>query len=81
MSAPWGRPYGGDLFPWVTTTGARVQMRRKGVKVRFYDAAGVQHGPEQANVWPAMCAAYAAGWDDTSTPAWLNDGCRRELAR
>lgn len=57
----WGSPYGGD-GPAYDTPDGPVTMRRKGQKVRFYDADGNQVGPEQANVAPA--AAYAAdqGW-------------------
>lgn len=57
-ATPWGKSWG----DWLTAEGVRVTMRRKGQKVRFFDAAGAQVGPEQSNVAPAIAAAYAAGW-------------------
>ena len=75
MSAqPWGRSWGW----WLTDTGTRVEMQRKGQRVRFIASDGTQHGPEYANVVPAMWAAYAAGWCSLGSPAWLRQGCQRE---
>lgn len=69
---PFGRIYGDTETPaYITDTGVAVWMWRKGCKVRFLTADGVQVGPEQSNVGPAMCAAAAAGWVDPANP-WLS---------
>lgn len=47
---------------WSTADGTIVKAYRKGQKVRFYDADGNQHGPEQSNVAPAFAYAEANGW-------------------
>lgn len=61
----WGEPYGpGPHF--VLPDGRLVTMHRKGQKVRFFDEAGQQVGPEQPNVAPAHAAAYRAGWRSAS---------------
>lgn len=56
----------------------RVWMLRKGQKVRFYDAAGEQVGPEHANVVPACCWAAGQGWIDPSCPD-LSVACTLEV--
>lgn len=67
---PWGKSWGTYTLP----DGRRVDMLRKGCKVRFFDlATGEQVGPEQANVVPAVCYAAYHGWRDDDAPAWLND--------
>lgn len=61
--------------------GRLVTMRRLGQRVRFFnDATGAQVGPEQSNVYPAVCAAAAAGWYDLDSPNWLNQAMWRETA-
>lgn len=77
---PWGEPYGGER-DWLTPEGVTLTMRRRGCRVRFYDDAGNQIGPEHANVYPAMVAAFAAGYRDLSAPRWLSDGCAAEVKR
>lgn len=63
----WGKPYGDTEQPhYVTHEGVGVWMHRKGQRVRFYDAQGHQHGPEHANVAPAVCYAAWCGWRDPS---------------
>jgi hypothetical protein len=47
---------------YVIPDGREVWMRRKRQAVRFYDAAGVQVGPEQTNVAPAVCYAITENW-------------------
>lgn len=64
---PKTNPDGGKSV-WGTRTlpdGTEVRLYR-GPKnrVRFYDAAGNQHGEEQANVAPAMAYADSQGWHD-----------------
>lgn len=56
----FGKPYGNR--PHITEHGTPVWMWRKRQAVRFYDRYGVQHGPEQTNVAPAVYYAYAMGW-------------------
>lgn len=47
--------------PW--KTGSRVLwMFRRGQRVRWFTAGGVQVGPEQRNVVPAVCYANSQGW-------------------
>jgi hypothetical protein len=76
----FGRIYGGSDTPsFITDQGIRVWMWRKGQRVRLATASGTQIGPEQRNVAPALCAAYAAGWTDPSCPDWLNEGCIQEM--
>ena len=41
--------------------GRPVFMWRKGQKTRWYTKSGIQVGPEQSNVAPAVAAAHAAG--------------------
>jgi hypothetical protein len=77
----WGHTYGDDRPAFVTPEGVELWMQRKGQRVRFYDADGVQHGPEHANVYPATVAAFAAGYRDPTGPEWLNDGCIAEVKR
>lgn len=54
----WGRPYGGVY----ETPHGLVTMWRKGQRVRFFNEAGAQVGPEQPNVAPAKAFANAQGW-------------------
>lgn len=56
----FGKPYG--TTPYVTPDGDELFMYRKGQKVRFFDARGVQVGPEQPNVAPAVAYARSQGW-------------------
>lgn len=69
----FGRIYGSETEPsYITETGVAVWMWRKGQRVRFFTAEGVQVGPEHSNVAPAILSAAAAGWSDTNLPAWFN---------
>lgn len=61
----WGKVYGGPGPHYITTHGVAVTMRRKGVRVRFTDARGTQHGPEQSNVGPAVAYAHSRRWMST----------------
>lgn len=70
----FGRIYGDASCPSYITPEGPVWMYRKGQKVRFFTAEGVQVGPEQNNVGPAVVAAAAAGWIDPSLPSWFNAG-------
>lgn len=64
MTPAFGTIYGDPSTPSYITPEGPVWMWRKGQKVRFFTADGVQVGPEQRNVGPAVCAAIAAGWFD-----------------
>ena len=62
-----------------TEDGTRVEMLRKGQRVRFYDADGVQHGPEHKNVAPAITwVAAETNWVDTND-AYLGMLVRKEV--
>ena len=63
---------------YVTEDGTLVTMMRKGQRVRFYDAEGEQHGPEQANVCPAVIYAAWRGWINPSSPM-LSLACISEV--
>ena len=60
MTREWGSAYG--IEPAYLTRHGLVWMRRKGQRVRFYNAYGAQVGPEQENVAPAVAYAYTHGW-------------------
>lgn len=61
----FGQLYGcGPQAAYVTTDGTPVWMWRKGQRVRFYDAAGEQVGPEHRNVCPAIVWAASNAWFD-----------------
>lgn len=71
--------YGAGEDPsYVNEVGGEVWMYRRGQKVKFFDRAGNQVGPEHANVLPATMWAFANGWANPSTPYWLRDGYERE---
>lgn len=57
----FGKPYGGG---WTTPDGKLLMMRRKGQRVRFFDEAGTQVGPEHMNVAPAVAWGIAQGFKD-----------------
>jgi len=57
FGAPWG-----NNPAYTLPDGRQVAMWRKGQRVRFYDTAGDQVGPEQSNVAPAAAYAYHHGW-------------------
>jgi hypothetical protein len=58
----WGAPYGRSPA-YLTPDSGPVWMRRgKSNRVRFFDLYGVQVGPEQSNVAPAVAAALDQGW-------------------
>jgi hypothetical protein len=76
----FGERYGaGPQSDMVTDDGTEVWLFRKGQRCRFYDAQGVQVGPEHRNVAPAVTWAHAHLWSSPSNPAWLNEGCQREV--
>jgi hypothetical protein len=79
--AAFGRIYGDPATPaYITRDGQSVWMWRKGQRVRFLTADGVQVGPEHRNVFPAVCAASAAGWIDPCNPL-LSVACTAEVRR
>jgi len=66
----FGSIYGDAGKPsFITDAGVGVWMWRKGQRVRFFTAEGVQVGPEHRKVFPAIVSAYAAGWIDRSEKA------------
>jgi hypothetical protein len=65
----FGELYGCGAQPaYVTDDGVAVWMRRKGQRVRFFDAVGVQVGPEHRNVAPAVVWAAFHGWINPRHP-------------
>ena len=78
MDEMWGRIYAGTFFD--REDADRVWMFRKGQRCRFYTADGQQVGPEHRNVVPAIRWAHAQGWIDSTIPAWLDQGIKREIA-
>jgi len=56
-----------------------VWMWRRGCRVRYFNTEGVQVGPEHSNVYPAMLAAFAAGWQDPNISRFANLMCKREV--
>lgn len=64
----FGELYGGTDPAYVTPAGVAVWMWRKGQRVRFYDAAGTQVGPEHRNVVPAIVWAGAHAWVSPDHP-------------
>lgn len=56
----WGGPYMSSVA-YLTPDGP-VWMRRRGSRVRYYNADGIQVGPEQDNVAPAVGYAHSQGW-------------------
>jgi predicted kinase len=61
----WGEIYAprpGGVPDYFTDNGIAVWMFRRGQRVRFFDSAGNQVGPEQGNVAPAMAYATHEGW-------------------
>jgi hypothetical protein len=73
-------PNFGELFgstdgpSYITERGTEVWMYRRGHKVRFYDRAANQIGPEHSNVYPATVWVFQQGWYSPTAPQWLNDG-------
>lgn len=74
----FGQIYGDPATPTYITPEGPVWMWRKGQKVRFFTAEGVQVGPEHRNVYPAVLSASYEGWIDPSCP-WLSAMCTREV--
>lgn len=64
----FGRIYGDPAIPAYITPEGPVWMRRKGQRVRFFTAQGVQVGPEHRNVYPAILSASYEGWIDPCNP-------------
>jgi hypothetical protein len=74
--------YGAGEDPsYVNDAGGEVWMYRKGQKVQLFDRAANQVGPQHPTVLAATMWAFANGWTNSSTPAWLNDGQRDEARR
>lgn len=73
----WGELWGELCYD--TAEHGRVWAHRKGCKVRFFDAAGVQVGPEQPNVFPAIVYAHHQGWSDPTLSRVENNRLRREV--
>jgi hypothetical protein len=82
IACPWGAVYGGNPS-YRTPRGRFVVMCRKRQAVRFYDAKGVQVGPEQTNVAPAVAYASYKGWRDPDgmTPLWMQEQGTREIRK
>lgn len=59
----WGEVYAGPGPAYMTHRGPVWMHRGKRNRVRFYDILGVQVGPEQANVAPAVAYAHAHRWE------------------
>jgi len=57
----WGERYSGPCSAYQPPEGP-VWMFRKGQRVRFYNDDGLQIGPEQFNVAPAVAYAISNGW-------------------
>ena len=57
----WGEMYSGPCPAYQTPEGP-VWMYRKGQRVRFYNDDGLQVGPEQSNVAPAVAYAMSQCW-------------------
>lgn len=63
----FGEVYG-HAYP---TPEGPVWMFRKGQRVRFFNAAGEQVGPEQSNVAPAVVYAMSEGWCGEALRAYV----------
>lgn len=64
---------------FVTPEGERVRCYRgKRNRCRFYTPEGVQYGPEQKNVAPALAWAYWLGLVDPTDPM-LSAACTQEV--
>ena len=59
----WGKPYGIPM--WRRSDGLKLYLRRHRIRCRFYDEHGVQYGPEQSNVAPAIAWAMHHGLTDS----------------
>jgi hypothetical protein len=70
----------GESPAYTSETGAQVWMYRQGQEIRLFDRDGDQVGPEHASVVPATVWAFAHGWMNQQSPAWL-DGLSRNHAR
>lgn len=57
----WGERYSGPCPAYQSPEGP-VWLFRKGQRVRFYNDDGLQVGPEQSNVAPAVAYAISNGW-------------------
>ena len=57
----WGERYSGPCPAYQTPEGP-VWMFRKGQRVRFYNDDGLQVGPEQADIVPAISYARSQCW-------------------
>lgn len=73
---PWGSEWGRYRLP----DGRVVSMQRRTIRVRFFDEAGKQVGPELPNVAPAIAYAASQSWWDLDAPGWLNIGIINEVA-
>lgn len=73
----FGFPY--TTSPYILPDGTAVYMWRKGQRVRFYDADGKRHGPEQRNVAPATVYAIVHGWRRPGVPEWMQAAGEAEV--
>jgi hypothetical protein len=65
----FGEFYGASEAPSYTTdTGVEIWLYRKVQKIRFFDRAANQIGPEHSNVYMATVWAFAHGWTNPSHP-------------
>jgi hypothetical protein len=64
----------GEDATYTNPTGAQLWMYRQSQKIRFFDGAGDQVGPEHASLVPATVWAFAHGWTNQRGPSWLNGG-------
>lgn len=59
----WGEVYAGPNPAYMTWRGPVWMHRGPRNRVRFYDILGVQVGPEQPNVAPAVVYAQSHRWE------------------
>ena len=81
---PGWRPFGET--PWTNLTdadAAAIFLWRKGQRCRWMTADGVQYGPEQCNVGPAITFAIVNGYTSTLHPRSVREqgGSRRRERR
>jgi hypothetical protein len=70
---------GAETPTYTNEVGGQLWMYRRGQRIRFFDRSGSQVGPEHPSAVPATIWAFAHGWCNQNSPAWLNDG-RNEAA-
>ena len=71
----FGRQYDlhgrGDDCAYTNDEGGELWMYRRGRKIRFFDGAANQVGPEHDNIVPAIVWAFSNGWKANDAP-WRN---------